>query len=507
MRAISTEKSISDGNLELQKLYEFIRENASEFKSYDIEKHIFSSVLQIGFYAMQYFFAEKGTGDVGPTLKLDNGKILEKESCLRGRDYYSIFGKFKVPRTCYRADGFWGVMPLDIQADLPKRCYSYFLQEIQDIFSIRDSFGEASLSLEKLLSLKINPSRFEVISQDTSTSYGEFYKNKEKPPVESEGALQVVSFDGKGVPVIKREAAKLKARLGKGEKRQKKKEAFVGVSYTVDGKNRTPEEVANNLIYPEETRKANHENGLNSSPVKARNIRRLASLERTKKEVFDEILADAKARDPEQKKQWVVLMDGALFLWSMLETVFNGIKYVGILDIIHVTEYIWKAGNALYGEKKPKTEKWVYITLLEILNGGVGEIIAELNLNLTKSGLKKSQVDTLKEVICYFENHREWMKYDEYLSSGYPIGTGVVESSCGHTVKNRMEGAGRRWSINGAEATLLLRSVYTSDDWDDYWIAHMKRERKLLNQRSFDGLGYPDDYSFGNWQCEEMTGT
>lgn len=507
MRAISAEKSISDGNLELQKLFEFIRENASEFKGYDIEKHIFSSVLQIGFYAMQYFFAEKGTGDVGPTLKLDSGRVMKKESCLRGRDYYSIFGKFKVPRTCYRADGFCGVMPLDSQVDMPNKCYSYFLQEIFDILSIRDSFGEASISLERLLGLKISPSRFEVISQDTSTSYDEFYENKEKPAAESEGDLQVVSFDGKGVPVIKREAAKLKARLGKGEKRQKKKEAFVGVSYTVDAKNRTPEDVANNLIYPEETRKAKNKNGLNSSPVKAKNIRRLASLERTKKDVFDEILADAKARDPEKKKQWVVLMDGALFLWSMLATAFEGIKYVGILDIIHVTEYIWNAGNALYGEKKPKTEAWVYKTLLKILEGGVGEIIAELNLNLTESGLKKSQVDTLKDVICYFDNHREWMKYDEYLCSGYPIGTGVVESSCGHLVKNRMEGTGRRWSIEGAEATLLLRSVYTSSDWDAYWRAHMKRERKLLNQRSFDCVGYPDDYSCGNWQCGEMTGT
>ena len=58
------------------------------------------------------------------------------------------------------------------------------------------------------------------------------------------------------------------------------------------------------------------------------------------------------------------------------------------------------------------------------------------------------------------------MKYDEYLKAGYPIGTGVVESSCGHTVKKRMEGSGRRWSIEGAESTLLLRSVYTSGDWD-----------------------------------------
>lgn len=499
MRAISAEKSISDGKLELQKLYEFICENASDYNAYDIEKHIFSSVLQIGFLAMKYFFAEKGTGDVGPTLKLDNGRVLKKESCLRGKDYYSIFGKFKVPRTCYRADGSWGVMPLDSQVDMPNRCYSYLLQEFLDILSIRDSFGEASLSLEKLLGLKINPSRFEVISQDTSTSYDEFYENKEKPSAESEGGLQVVSFDGKGVPVIKREAAKLKSRLGKGEKRQKKKEAFVGVSYTVDRKKRSPEEVAKNLIYPEESRKTKKENGSGSPPVKAKNIRRLASLKRSKKEVFDEILDDAKSRDPQQKKQWVVLMDGALFLWSMLATVFEGKKYVGILDIIHVTEYIWKIGNSLYGEKTLETETWVYKTLLKILEGGVGEIISELTLHLTDSDLKKSQLDTLKEVICYFKNHREWMKYDEYLCAGYPIGTGVVESSCGHTVKNRMEGTGRRWSIEGAEATLLLRSVYTSNDWDAYWRAYMKRERTLLNERSFDNLGYPDDYYCGNW--------
>ena len=62
------------------------------------------------------------------------------------------------------------------------------------------------------------------------------------------------------------------------------------------------------------------------------------------------------------------------------------------------------------------------------------------------------------------------MHYDDYLRKGYPIGSGVVESTCGHTVKDRMEGTGRRWSIDGAEAMGLdckiLRSVYTSRDWD-----------------------------------------
>tara|TARA_B100001123_G_C14532631_1_gene718910 strand:- start:201 stop:344 length:144 start_codon:yes stop_codon:yes gene_type:complete len=46
------------------------------------------------------------------------------------------------------------------------------------------------------------------------------------------------------------------------------------------------------------------------------------------------------------------------------------------------------------------------------------------------------------------------MKYDEYLSNGYPIGSGVVESTCGHIVKNRMEISAARWSIQGSEAIL-----------------------------------------------------
>jgi hypothetical protein len=505
MRAISAEKSISEGKLELQSLFEFVRNNAKEFKAYEMEKHILQKVLKIGLIAMQYFFSQKGTGDVGPELKLDNDRILKKEAGLRERHYFSIFGKFKVPRTCYRLEGFWGVMPLDAQADLPDRCYSYLLQEVMDFFSIRDSFDEAVLSLNKLFGLDISQSRFEVISQDTHTSYDEFYATKPVPAEESEGQIQVLSFDGKGVPIIKREAVKLKGRLGKGEKRQKKKEALVGVSYSVDSKVRTAEEVAGNLIYPQESEQK--QNKAESVKVKAQNVRRLASLKRSKQEVMAEIIRDACVRDSEHKRPWVVLMDGALSLWALISQALGAIEYVGILDIIHVIEYLWLAGNTLYGENNAKTTKWVYERLLAILQGRVGTVIGGLKQSIAKRKLTKRKINSLNDVIRYFENHREWMRYDQYLHQGYPIGTGVVESTCGHTVKNRMEGTGRRWSIEGAEATLLLRSIYTSNDWDAYWQSHMRRERILLNQKIFEGIGYPDDYDNGDWLSEKLTGT
>src|SRR5210317_356677 len=331
MRAISAEKCITESKQELQSLFEFVENNATEFKAYAMEKSIFKKILKIGLIAMQFYFSQKGTGDVGAEIKLDSDKILKKESQLIPRGYFSIFGKFKVPRSSYRLEGYWSVMPLDAQADLPQRCYSYLLQELMDFLSIRDSFSESALSINKFFGLDISASRFEVISEDSHTSYDEFYETKALPDAESEGQLQVLSFDGKGVPMIKREAAKLKARLGKGEKRQKKKEALVGVSYSVDRKVRTAEEVAVNLIYPQESTKS--QNKAETVKVKAQNVRRLASLKRSKQEVVDEIVRDACARDSEHKRPWVVLMDGALGLWALISKALGAIEYVGILDI------------------------------------------------------------------------------------------------------------------------------------------------------------------------------
>jgi hypothetical protein len=69
-------------------------------------------------------------------------------------------------------------MPLDAQANLPERSYSYLLQEWMDLFSLRDSFRQPSRTLQKLLNLKIHASRFEVVNQASSNGYDEFYKSK-----------------------------------------------------------------------------------------------------------------------------------------------------------------------------------------------------------------------------------------------------------------------------------------------------------------------------------------
>src|SRR5919106_970368 len=303
------------------------------------------------------------------------------------------------------------------------------------------------------------------------------------PPEESAGELLVVSFDGKGVPMIKAEAVKLKAKLGTGEKRQKKKEALVGVSYTVDAKLRSPEALAEVLVEPEAARARRQREDVTDDAPRAQQVRRVASLVRTKQAVMELIKADAERRDPQHRKPLVVLLDGALGLWNLATKLFKPWKRVTfVLDIMHVMSYLWSAANALFGEASQAGKRWVQQKLTEILRGRVGYVIGGLRQILTKRRLRKSVWEALTNVITFFHNHRRWMQYDAYLAAGLPVGTGVVESACGSVVKHRMEGEGKRWSLEGAEAILTLRSLKKSHDNDlrDYWRFRARQMRGRL---------------------------
>ena len=483
MEALDIETSIAEGEQSLQALLTFIRENASSLAAHEAEKGIFKRLLPIGLAAMKLYFAQRGTGDVGPAVTRADGALLPREQKLRGRDYFSIFGKFKVARTCYRTPGEPGIFPLDAQVNLPARCYSYFLQEWMTLFEVEHPFKESAGFFAQLFDFEVAESVLMAVAKDAPKDYTAFYGQRPLAPEDTTGALLVVSFDGKGVPMIKEEAAKLKAKLGTGEKRQKKKEALVGVSYTVDPKPRSPEVLAELLIDPEAARaRRQRQKEPNESP-RAQQVRRVASLVRTKQAVMELIKADAERRDPQHCKPLVVLLDGALGLWSLATTLFKEWKRVTfVLDIMHVVGYLWSAANALFGEASQAGTHWVQQKLTEILRGRVGYVIGGLRQRLTKQQLRKSVREALAKVITFFQNHRRWMRYDVYLAAGLPVGTGVVESACGSVVKHRMEGEGKRWSLKGAEAILTLRSLKKSHDNDlhDYWRFRASQERGRL---------------------------
>jgi hypothetical protein len=162
-----------------------------------------------------------------------------------------------------------GICPLDAQVNLPARCYSYFLQEWMTVFDVEHPFKKRAGLFEQLFDLEVAESVLMEVAQEAPEDYDDFYTRRPISPAESARELLVVSFDGKGVPMIKEEAVKLKAKLGTGETRQKKKEALVGVCYTVDPKPRSPEALAELLVEPEAARARRQREGTGDEAPRA----------------------------------------------------------------------------------------------------------------------------------------------------------------------------------------------------------------------------------------------
>jgi hypothetical protein len=186
-------------------------------------------------------------------------------------------------------------------------------------------------------------------------------------------------------------------------------------------------------------------------------------------------------RNPQGSKPVIFLSDGERALHDR-QGEYLPEDTVCILDLFHVLERLWKVAWCLFEEKTQKREahRWVEERLKRLLEGRVDAVIRGMRYQATRRGLKGQERKTVADAAEYFAGNRDRMKYDEYLASGYPIGSGVVEGACRHLVKDRMERTGMRWLPSGAQAMLDLRATYLNGDWNAFWDFHMTQEDQRL---------------------------
>ena len=195
----------------------------------------------------------------------------------------------------------------------------------------------------------------------------------------------VVSCDGPGVPLIKAAAVQLEATRGTGEKRQRKQEALVGVSDTVDPKPRAPDARAELLGESRGGACASAAGRTRDEAPRAQHVRRVASLVRTTPAVMQLIKADAERRDPQHRKPLVIRLDGALCLWRLAPRLFTPWKRVTCgRDIMPVVGDLWAAANAWFGEAAQAGQHWRPHQLPAMRRGRVGDVIGGLRQILTK---------------------------------------------------------------------------------------------------------------------------
>jgi hypothetical protein len=430
----------------------------------------------------------RGGGDVGPAVAVATpveGEgavtrlVVHSERRERRRGYRSRFGDIFVDRLSFEHEGEVGVRPLDEELALPKRLYSYPVQKILVTGVARGPFAEAVKNLEETIGVAVAPANADDVTVDAALDFDGFYEARAVSPPEKTSEVLVATLDGKGVPMKKPPAdePRPKRRRKKGEKPNKKREARVAAVYTVEPYVRTVDDVLKDYGPSGPVKEAPR---LRPRPEEKRVW---ASLKKSKDEVFDEVAAEMQRRDPARQKRWVCVTDGdaALQKRALSKLGKLGVALTLILDIFHVLEYLWDAAHAFHGEGTNEANEWVRKYLRLILEGRASEVARGLRQSATKHGLRGSKRKAVDKAANYFLNHKDFMRYEEYLAAGLPIGSGVAEGTCKHLVKDRFERTGMRWTVETAEAVLRMRAIECSGDTDAYWLLHIAQEQKRLH--------------------------
>ena len=448
------------------RLREFVADAARDGLSLKVtEETVLKLILQLAHAAMTLFFTLQGSGDLGPTLETDDG-TLHRSDEPHTREVRTLFGEHSYAAYIYGRDLDRKIdfRPVDVRMELPAGKFSPKFCEIAHLLFAEQAFERTAKTLEAIFGHAISVHSLERISETLAPDAEQFLFQVPIPKTKDEGQLLVMSGDGKGVPMIREEVAQTPA-FEKKAYPGNRKMATLATVYSVDCFYRTADEVLDALF--RETKEKSPSK--RPEPVGKVVVGFLTQwLEGDEEPMLGSIQAFTWAQEQMTRRHrpgqpLIRLMDGQASLWDMGDVcAVEGVTPIDILDIIHVSSYVWTAAKIFHAHREHQ-EAFTRDRLGRILRGDVGGVISGLRQMATKQKLSKADVAAIEVVCGYFEKNRDRMKYDEYLRSGYPIATGVIEGACRHLVMDRLCRTGMRWSVAGSQAMLHMRAVHQAD--------------------------------------------
>ena len=479
---MTQEKEFLKAQKQTARLIALVREAIAEGRRIDeVEKDLFTELLHLGHTLLTGFVQGHGAGNVGATTTDKDGNTCQRLPEKHTRRYVSIFGELTIERFVYgtREGQKFTAIPLDERLGLPASDFSYLLEDWSQRLCIKEAFGEAKQSLAALLGLKMSVRSLEAMNQRVAEFSDRYRDQQAPPPAAEEAAILVVTADGKGVPMRRPLAERVRGhhRRKKGEKANKKQMSYVGAVYTIAPFVRTAKDVIDEVFRRE---RAKDRPRPQHKRVRVEMTQKLEGeeVQNGKETLFALLSDDVVRRNRGHHRPLVCLLDGEKALWDKRAEYFP--HAIGVLDLYHVMERLWLAAHAWHTEGSDAAEKFVTDRLQLLLEGKVADVIGGLRRRLRTHEVSTEKKRTVSSVIGYFQNNRAHMRYDEYMAAGYPIGSGVVEGACRHVVKDRMEQSGMRWTVPGAQALLDTRSIYLNGNWEEFMNCRIATEQAQL---------------------------
>lgn len=417
-------------------LKETKEENGSKKALHDIEVCIQNLTMKIQTLLLEFMVNMRKAGYQGSTLRCDCGgklKYVDK----RPIRIVTLVGEVEIERAYYYCKRCGrSFVPLDKELKLEAHRFSDGVIELISYVCAHLPFEESCEMLEKLTGINMSSKEAQIISEEIGEEMNEELEEQAEEAV-SQGL----------------------------EAEERPKRLYVTMDGTMVHEDGDWHEVKVGAIYTTATQ----ENGQGQQEEVVDKVRYVGQFESSER-FGPHISAGAQIRGQEYAEEVIALGDGAPWIWNLVNTYFPGA--IEIIDWYHASEHIWGFGKALYGEDEAATKEWVDGRLTLLRGGSVEELIDDLN---ELEGLSNEIRAERDKLVRYLRENKDRMRYDEYETKGYHIGSGVVESACKHVVQVRLKRPGMRWSRDGAQRILNLRVYHLNGLSDSFWERRRKK--------------------------------
>ena len=303
----------------------------------------------------------------------EDGVVRTRAERGRERPLMTKFGQVTVPRIAYRSPGRPNVHPADAALNLPEEKHSHGLRKLAAIEAARGSMEAACAAVTRATGVHIGKRQAEGLVRRAAMDVDAFYLWRVVLPA-PDGIPLVLTFDGKGIvmlpdalrPATAKAAAaaqsKLATRLSPGEKNGRKRMAELACVYDAVPVPRTPEDVISTPAQKRRNKKAQAARPKGRQKPRepqARGKWLTASVTGDIPAVIAAAFDEAERRDPQHKREWVVLVDGnsTQIEAVIAEAAARGVTVTIVIDFIHVLEYLWKAAWSFFDKGEPASEE------------------------------------------------------------------------------------------------------------------------------------------------------
>ena len=448
----------------------------------ELERRAVAGVRALGCAVLQHALDVRAGGEVRLAGVAGADGVARPRAVRGSRTIVTVLGPVRVRRIGYRArvKGTRALFPADAVLNLPRRRYSWGLQELAVLFAQAVSYGQARRFVRAATGISIGKRQLQQITAEAAADAAGF---EAALPAEQAGPL-ALSPDAKGVAMLPgalrrrgarapgQRARNFEKRRGTGEKgHTRMAQAGCVFDVAVPDQPRTPEQIL-----------CREPGQPPPQAPEAAGTWYTAGIAGGAAETIAALFARAGRRDPARARTWIALAGGDNHQISQIQdqAAARGVAVTILIDFVHVQEYLWKAAWCFHRPRDPAIEAWVTAQELDILHGRIQDVIARIGAlaaaHPPRPGSEHDKI--IARTLSYLQNKQPYLDYPRALAEGWPIATGVIEGACRHLIGDRTGITGARWSVPGAQAILQLRAITASGDLDGYWNHHITQERQ-----------------------------